>query len=377
MPDIDTYLLQKITQLKENSLYRSPVESTRTENIRIIQNGKKYISFSCNDYLGLSHHPEVKAAAISAIEDYGVGGGASRLISGNHPLYTKLESQLASLKKTEDAVVFGSGYLANMGTIASLMDRRDLILIDKLAHACLLDGAKLSGAKILRFRNNDVTQCQQLLETHRKSYRNCLVITDAVFSMDGHLAPVEVLTSLVEKYDSWLMTDDAHGLGVLSSKPETANVTIQSGTLSKAVGGYGGYVCGSKTVCDYLRSRARTLVYSTALPPATLAAASKALEIIENDKELTATPLSHAQYFTEKLGIECAQSPIIPLVIGEEKAALSASETLKEHGFLVSAIRPPTVPKGSSRLRFTFSALHKREEIATLAELIQKKNWVI
>lgn len=368
MPPIDQILQHRTEELVEKSLFRILKETYRKNEIHVKRDGIEYISFSCNDYLGLSQNPKVKNAAIDAIKKYGVGSGASRLVTGNNPLYKILESNLAEFKNTEDAVVFGSGYLTNIGTIAAIVGKGDLILIDKWAHACLIDGVRLSGAKFMRFSNNNTDQCEELLKKYRNDYQNCLIVTDAVFSMDGHVAPVAELSRIAKKYDSWVMTDDAHGLGVVN---KTSDVEIQSGTLSKAVGGYGGYVCGSKILCEYIRSTARSLVYSTALPPATLASAIAALEIISSDKELTEMPLKNAKYFTDLLVLDKAQSPIVPIIIGDEKAALDAAEKLKDSGFLVTAIRPPTVPKDSARLRFTFSALHKREEIAKLADVVR------
>jgi 8-amino-7-oxononanoate synthase len=374
--NLNRYLTKKITAFAEKSLLRKPIARTRTDSIHVEQEGVRYLSFACNDYLGLTHHPEVKQAAIHATKHYGTGGGASRLVTGNHSLYTKIEAQLAALKHTEDAVVFGSGYLANIGVITALMDRHDLILIDKLAHACLLDGAQLCGAKVMRFRNNDLTQVDDILTKHRADYRHALIITDAIFSMDGHEAPLAALGEIANHHDTWLLSDGAHGLGVVPCVSPVSDSHIQTGTLSKAVGGYGGYVCGSRVLCDFLRSQARSLIYSTALPPATLAAASKALELIASGWDRGDIPLQHARYFAHKLGLPPAHSAIVPLIIGEETLALQASEALKEAGYLVIAIRPPTVPAGTSRLRFTFSALHCRQEVDKLITFIKNQRWI-
>lgn len=333
------------------------------------------ISFASNDYLGLSQHPEVKEAAIRAIENYGVGAGASRLVTGNHPLYAELEALLAKMKGTEAACVFASGFATNLGVITALMGKEDVVLFDRLAHASLIDGVMLSGATWLRFKHNDVEDCARLLAASRSKYRRCLIVTETVFSMDGDCAPVDELAVLAEKHDAWLLADDAHGLGVL--KPDTRHPKphLQTGTLSKSVGALGGYVCGSRALIEYLHSAARSLIYSTALPPSMLAAAITALKIIQQDDALRAAPLRHAQFFCSQLGLPQPSSAIVPLILGEEARALDAAQRLLEAGFIVSAIRPPTVPPGTSRLRFTFSALHREEDIERLCALIRVAGW--
>jgi 8-amino-7-oxononanoate synthase len=324
--------------------------------------------------LGLSHHPEVVAASIEATRRYGVGAGSSRLVNGNHPLYVELERKLAALKGAEDAVVFGSGYLTNVGVVPALVGRTDLILMDELCHSCLLTGARLSGARVLEFRHNDVGDLHELLQTQRAAHRHCLVLTDGVFSMEGDLAPLGPLAAQATEHDAWLMTDDAHGLGVVgdgrgssfASAPPVA-VPLQMGTLSKAVGCYGGYLCTSRSVAELVRNRARSFVYSTGLPPGSVAAASRALDLIASDKELVRRPMARAREFTAALGLPPATSAIVSLVMGAPSLALAASAALREAGFLVAAIRPPTVPAGTSRLRVTFSAAHTAEQVAALA----------
>ena len=283
-----------------------------------------------------------------------MGAAASRLVTGNHPLFRELETRLARLKGTEAACVFGSGYLANSGIIPALAGAQDLVLIDELAHACLWAGTKLSPAQTLVFRHNDVAHARSLL------------------------APLCDLGELCTAFDTWLMTDDAHGLGVIGGGRGSAfaagpgaHVPLQMGTLSKAIGGYGGYLCASRPVIDLMKTRARTLIYSTALPPAMAAAAIAALTIIETEPELTAKPLAKARAFTTRLGLPEAQSPIVPLVLGEPESALQASNKLAEEGFLVTPIRPPTVPVGTARLRFAFTAMHPDEEIARLADAVR------
>ena len=376
MSSLDHFAAAKLAALDDARLRRTLVETARLDGIWIVRAGRRLLSFSCNDYLNLTHHPAVKAAAISAVESHGVGAGASRLITGNHPLYGELETRLAELKGTEAACVFGSGYLANAGIVPTLLGDGDVILIDELAHSCLWAGAQLSRGRVLNFRHNDLAHLRKLLGEHRARHGRAMILTDVVFSMDGDLAPLAELAHLAGEFDAWLMSDDAHGLGVLgndASPAQSANVELQMGTLSKALGSYGGYLCASRSVIDLIKTRARTLVYSTGLPPASVAAAIAALRVIASDSELTARPLGNARLFTRALDLPLAQSPIVPLILGEPAVALQAQQILEEEGFLVSAIRPPTVPTSTSRLRFAFTAGHPREEIERLTQLVAKR----
>jgi len=378
LPSLDEFARGRLLKLELASLKRTLTDYEREGSALVKSQGRRLLSFSCNDYLNLSHHPAVKDAAVAAIRRYGVGAGASRLVTGNHPLYRQLEVRLARLKGAEAACVFGSGYLANTGIIPVLAGEGDLILVDELAHACLFAGTKLARAQTVVFRHNDTAHARALLSAHRGQFRHALVATDGVFSMDGDLAPLSELSTLCAEYDCWLMSDDAHGLGVLAGGRGSValaghgKVPLQMGTLSKAIGCYGGYLCASQPVIDLIKTRARTLVYSTALPPAIVAAAIAALGVIENDKELTARPLANAKAFTSKLGLPEARSPIVPLVLGEPQAVLQASAELAEKGFLVTPIRPPTVAAGTARLRFAFSALHTDEDISRLADAVEK-----
>jgi 8-amino-7-oxononanoate synthase len=369
---LDAFAEQKLAQLDRQSLRRTLTETERTDGLWALRDGRRLMSFSCNDYLGLSHHPLVKAAAIAAIERYGAGAGASRLVTGNHPLFAQLEERLARLKGTEAACVFGSGYLANTGIIPALIGSADIVFIDALSHACIGAGAKLSGGRVEIFRHNDLAHLQELLAARRSDYRHALIATDAVFSMDGDLAPLADMAALAERHDCWLLSDDAHGVGVLD-QTRNAGVPLQMGTLSKAIGGYGGYLCASSAVIDLIETRARSLIYSTGLPAAAAAAAIAALDIIESDPALAALPLANARRFTRRLGLPEAASPIVPIVIGEADAALLASRLLADEGFLVVAIRPPTVPPGTARLRLAFSALHPEADIYRLADIIRAR----
>jgi len=345
--------------------------------------GRRLLSFSCNDYLNLSQHPDVITAAIAATARYGVGAGASRLITGNHPLYAELERRLARLKGSEAACVFGSGYLANTGIIPALVGSDDLILVDELSHACIHAGAKLSGAAIHLYRHADAGHAEAVLAAYRGGKKLALIATDGVFSMDGDLAPLGELAQLAQRFDAWLLSDDAHGFGVVGGGRGSGfanggsqtpfNVPLQMGTLSKAVGAYGGYLCASRAVIDFMQTRARTFIYSTGLPPAVVAAAIAGLDIIARDPAYAAEPLRKARLFARALNLPAAQSAIVPVIVGDTDAALNASELLADEGFLVVAIRPPTVPAGTARLRFAFTALHPDADIERLAEVIRMR----
>ena len=380
MSSLDKFALDKLSALEAANRRRTLVDTAREDGIWVVRKGRRLLSFSCNDYLNLTHHPKVKAAAIAAIEKYGTGAGASRLITGNHPLLSELETRLAKLKGAEAACVFGSGYLANTGIIPTLIGEGDLLLLDELSHSCLWAGAQMSRGTVFTFRHNDVGHASDLLAQHRANHRHALIVTDGVFSMDGDIAPLHELSALAAEYDGWLMSDDAHGLGVIGegrgsafADGRKANIDLQMGTLSKALGSYGGYLCASRAVIDLIKTRARTLVYSTGLPPASVAAAIAALDVIEGDPDLAASAVEKARGFTRALNLPLAQSPIVPIVLGEETSALEAQQVLEKSGFLVTAIRPPTVPPMTARLRFAFTAGHPDNEIARLAQIVRER----
>jgi 8-amino-7-oxononanoate synthase len=380
MRSLDEFAAAKLAELERSSLRRALVDTTRVTGIWLLRDGRRLLSFSCNDYLNLTHHPAVKEAAIAALRSYGLGAGASRFVTGNHPLFAELEGRLARLKEAQAACVFGSGYLANLGIIPALVGGGDLVLIDELAHACLWAGARLSRAAVAPFRHADVAHAGALLEELRPRRRRALIATDGVFSMDGDIAPLHELAALARRHDAWLMSDDAHGLGVVGGgrgssfvQGTKADVPLQMGTLSKAVGAYGGYLCASAAVVDLIRNRARTVIYSTGLPPAVVAGAIAALDLIEREPGYAALPLAKAKAFARRAGLPEPASPIVPVLLGEAEAALAASRLLEDRGFLVVAIRPPTVPAGTARLRLTFTAQHPDAEIERLADLLRRR----
>jgi 8-amino-7-oxononanoate synthase len=372
---LDAFAQAKLAELEGRTLRRRLRPTTRIDGLTVERDGRRLLSFSCNDYLNLSHHPRVKAAAAAAVETFGAGAGASRLVTGDHPLVEALEAALARFKGTEAACVFGSGYVTNLGVIPAFVGEGDLVLLDELSHSCIWAGAQMSKARVIAFRHNDVDDLERLLKRERGLAHHVLVATEGVFSMDGDLAPLRDIGEVCRRFDAWLLNDDAHGLGVLadgrgSVAAAGAEVPLQMGTLSKALGSFGGYVCGSQAVIDLIKTRARTLIYATGLPPGSAAAALEALAIVESEPELCARPLSRARLFTRRLGLPRAQSAIVPLVLGSPEAALAAQSALEQRGFLAVAIRPPTVPAGTSRLRFAFTAGHNDDQIEALAEAI-------
>jgi 8-amino-7-oxononanoate synthase len=380
MSSLDDFAHAKLAALEGRHLRRALVTSARHDGVMVERGGRQLVSFSCNDYLGLSGHPALAEAAREAIEKYGVGAGASRLVTGNHPFYGALEERLARLKGTAAACVFGSGYLANTGIIPALVGDGDLVAIDELAHACLYAGARLSGATVVRFPHNDVARLRALLADRRARHAKAMILTDGVFSMDGDLAPLVELGRLAGDYDAWLMADDAHGIGVVGNGRGStfagdipADVPLQMGTLSKAIGGYGGYLCASAPVIEFVKNRARTLVYSTGLPPPVVAAAIAALDLIARDPAYAALPLRKAKAFTARAGLPEAVSPIVPVIVGAPESALEAARMLEAEGFLAVPIRPPTVPAGTARLRLAFTARHDDADIARLTDLVRSR----
>jgi 8-amino-7-oxononanoate synthase len=367
MHTLDEFARTKLAALEAQSLRRELIATDRVGATEVMRHGCRLVSFSCNDYLGLAHDPRVKAAAAEAVARHGVGAGASRLVTGSHPLLHKLEARLAHRKRKPAALVFGSGYLANIGLPGALTGTGDLILLDALAHASMHAGARLSGARVLTFRHNDLQHLADLLAHERPAARRVLILTERIFSMDGDRAPLREMGQLAEQADAWVLADDAHGLGVAE---HDGDVPLDMGTLSKALGSYGGYVCASAPVIALLQGRARSFVYSTGLPPASAAAAIAALEIMDAEPERCARPRLLARRFAQALHLADPASAIVPLIVGEAERALALSAALERAGFLVVAIRPPTVPAGRARLRFTFSAAHTDAQVDALIDAV-------
>ncbi len=366
MPALDELARARLDRLREEHLLRSLVRTDRDAPGRVERAGAELESFSCNDYLGLATDPRVIAAAREALERHGAGAGASRLVTGNHALYEPLERALAEFKGRERALVFGSGFLANAGAIPTLAGKGDLVLLDRLCHASMYNAARLSRAALERFEHNNLDDARRILERERAGHARCWILTESVFSMDGDLGPVDALGKLAQEFDAWLLVDDAHGLGFAP----TGAADVVVGTLSKALGGVGGYVAASAAVIELLVQKAHTFIYTTGLPPASIAASSAALAILRSDPGLAHRPLENARRFTARLGRAPAASPIVPVVLGEAARALEAQAMLERAGYLAIAIRPPTVPPGGSRLRFAFSARHQAESIDAVADLL-------
>ena len=358
---IAAFAEEKLEKIRARNLHRRLRPTVRGAAGRAEREGRRLVSFSDNDYLGLSAEPRVTQAAARAALDHGAGAGASRLVTGNCPLYAELETALAAMKGTEAALVFGSGYLANISAIPVLAGPGDHILLDERAHACMHAGARLSGARADLFRHNDADELRARLAASAAPRK--LVLTETVFSMDGDLAPLEAIAGACADHGAWLMTDDAHGFGVVEGDNPAP---VQMGTLSKAAGGYGGYVCGPRALIDLLVNRARGLVFTTGLPPAALGASIEALRIMADEPARRERALGHARRFARALGLPRAQSAIVPVILGSEEKALAMSGRLADKGFLVMAIRPPTVPQGTARLRVSFSSEHRQEDVEGL-----------
>lgn len=360
----------KLADLDARGRLRQARAVTPSVGGRIDLAGKYLINVSSNDYLGLARHPKLIAAAVDAAERYGTGAGASPLVTGRHPLIASLETRLAQAKGREAALVFAAGYQTALGVIPALMGAADLILIDEWAHNCLHMGAKLSGARVCRFAHNDGTAAQRALVQHRAAARHALIVTDTVFSMDGDLGDLPALAQLARDHDAWLLADDAHGTGVVDV-PGLAEVDLLTGTLSKALGAQGGFVCADAPVVELLRNRARSHVYSTALAPPAAAAALAALTLIAGEPSRTDRPLKLARRLTRRLGLPEPASPIVPVLLGTEAKALAAQAALEKAGYLAVAIRPPTVPNGTARLRLALSAALDETQVDGLAAALQ------
>jgi len=336
------------------------------------------IDFSSNDYLALSCHPRVVQAAAEALDRYGSGGTAARLMSGETRLHRQLEADLAGLCGTEAALLFGSGYLANIGVIPQLVGRKGRVFTDRLDHASIYDGARLASARLVRFRHNDLDHLEELLKRHGTAEN--LVVVESVYSMDGDFAPLADLIGLKERYGFTLMVDEAHGIGVFGDHGGgrveelgvRQGVDLVMGTLGKALGGYGAFVAARQPIVDLLVNRARSFIFSTSLPPATVAAARCALAIARDGGDLRKTLHAKATFFKEALhreaGFECpSPSQIIPVTVGESKQAVRLSLSMREQGFYVHPVRPPTVPEGSARLRFTVTLHHSDDDLLAAA----------
>ncbi|MGF1509893.1 MAG: aminotransferase class I/II-fold pyridoxal phosphate-dependent enzyme [Myxococcota bacterium] len=377
MDSLERFARQKLEARAQAGLLRELVDQEPAESpVRVGYQGRVLLSFASNDYLGLSAHPAVVDAARRAADR--AGATASRLVVGNHAVYRKLEGQLADLKRTEAAVVFGSGYHANLGIIPALVGPEDLVLIDERSHACLFSGARLSRARLQVFRHDDMEHVGSILRRERAKSPHCLILTEGVFSMDGDVASLPALAGIAREYDAWLLVDDAHGTGVIGEGRGSvahhgltaADVPLQVGTLSKALGAYGGFLACSRSVKSLMVNRARTLVYSTGLPPPVVAAGSAGVDIVHSESWRRHRLRAWGVKVASALGLDPPPAAILPWILGEAEAASRAQVNLLEHGLWVPAMRPPTVPDGTARLRISLSAEHTEEDVDCLVEAL-------
>jgi len=366
MTSLELFCQEKINKLEAENKLRSLKDFKFSSDLIVELKGKKYHNFASNDYYGLASNEQVKQAAKDSIEQYGVGGASSRLVVGNYDLYAELEGKIAAYKSTEQALVFGSGYLTSISVLPALFDKNDLVIADKLIHACLLDGVKLSGAKLIRYQHNNLEQAEELLRKERSNYKKAVIITETVFSMDGDRANIDRLIKLAQQYDAYLLSDDAHGLG-LNNKLAKFDNHIQLGTLSKGVGVYGGYVTGPKALCDYLATKARGFIYTTALPVPVVAAASKAMDLLEQG-EVVRELKKNIELFAQESGLRNYETPIFIKEFSDIKEMQDSHQELMSRGFYTGAIRPPT--SLTPRLRISISAGHRGDSLRELAELL-------
>ncbi|MBD2435980.1 8-amino-7-oxononanoate synthase [Nostoc sp. FACHB-110] len=378
------WIEQSLTTIHRADWYRSVQVLSDRPGATVVLSGQEVINFASNDYLGLAGDERLVKAAIAAVAEFGTGSTGSRLLSGHRQLHRELEIAIASLKQTEDAIVFSSGYLANLGAIAATVGKRDLILSDQYNHSSLKNGAILSGATVIEYPHCDVLAIQTQLQQHRQNYRRCLIITDSVFSMDGDLCPLPSLLALAEEFDCMLLVDEAHATGVIGKTGAgcveyfgcTGQPLIQIGTLSKALGSLGGYVAGSTNLIDFLRNRAPTWIYTTALSPADTAAALTAIQIVQQEPQRRIQLWRNVDYVKNliqeqlpHLTLLPSESPIICFQLPSPAEALQVGKKLKESGIFAPAIRPPTVP--TSRIRISIMATHQIEHIDKLISVLK------
>jgi 8-amino-7-oxononanoate synthase len=391
MNPFDDELGKRLETLREQGLFRELRRVDSAQGTRIKIGGKTFLNFSSNDYLGLANHPALKEAAIKAVEKFGAGAGASRLICGSLAPFHELEESLAHFKKTEAALSFSSGYATAIGTICALLGKDDIIVIDKLVHASIVDAARLSGAKLRVFDHNDLNDLEKILKwvekvrsPKSKVQSRPIVVTESIFSMDGDAAPLREIVGLKNKYGAWLMVDEAHATGLygknrrgLAEELGVSNqIEIQMGTLGKALGASGGYICGSRALIDFLVNRARSFIFSTAPVPAAAGAATAAIQFIQSSEGETRRALlwQRIEQFNSKFKIQNSKPycAIIPILIGDETKGVELAAKLRGQNIFVPAIRYPTVARGAARLRVTLTASHSTDEINSLAVALEQ-----
>ncbi len=375
-------LEQRLNAIREQGLYRELRRVDSPQGTRIELAGRTLINFSSNDYLGLANHPALKEAAIRAVEKHGAGSGSARLICGSLAPHHELEESLAAFKGTEAALTFSSGYATAVGTITALLDKNDIIIVDKLVHACIVDAARLSGAKLRIFAHNDLDDLKKILRWAKsrsaETTPRILIVTESVFSMDGDAAPLKEIVALKKPYGAWLMVDEAHATGLYGANRRglaeelgvAGQIEIQMGTLGKALGASGGYICGSQTLVDFLVNRARSFIFSTAPVPAAAAAATAGIQLVQSrtGEERRQTLRQRAKEIRARLATpdSIQFSAIIPIHVGDETKAMKLAATLRAHGLFIPAVRYPTVARGAARLRVTLTAEHTHDDLEQL-----------
>lgn len=379
------WLMQEIDSLKDQGLYNRIRTIGSPQGARLIVDGKDVLNFCSNNYLGLANHPKLVEAAQTASRKFGIGPAAVRSIAGTMDLHIELEKRLAKFKGAEDVITFQSGFAANLGTISALVGKEDVIFSDKLNHASIIDGSRLSGARIVPYEHNDPAALDTAIQENAGSYRRALIVTDGVFSMDGDIAPLPALYEVAKKYDIMLMVDDAHGEGVLGKGGRGivdhfglhGKIEIEIGTLSKAFGVVGGLVAGNKVIIEWLRQRGRPFLFSSAVPAPDVAACIAAVELLESSTELVDKLWDNAKYFKiemKKLGFDTgvSETPITPVMLGEAQLAQQFSRELFENGVFAMSIGFPTVAKGKARIRVMISASHDRDDLGEGLEAFAK-----
>jgi glycine C-acetyltransferase len=382
------HLTAQLDELKARGTFFKLRELDDIQGPVCTYDGRKVINLASNNYLGLCNHPKLEEAAIRAVREHGVGSGAVRTIAGTMRIHMELEEKIARFKNVEACVVFQSGFTANAGTVGSILGKDDFILSDELNHASIIDGARLSKAKIKVFRHKDVAHCEELLKEVENEPGKKLVITDGVFSMDGDIGPVDKLAALAEKYGAIMMVDDAHASGVLGRNGRGSvdhfnvhgKVDVQVGTLSKAIGALGGYVCGSRDLIDFLYHRARPFLFSTSHPPSVAATCIAAFDILENEPERIERLWANTSYFKQQLedaGFDiggrttpASETPIIPIILGDGRKTMDFSKALFEAGLMATGIAFPTVPEGKARVRIIMTSEHTRPELDQALEIL-------
>ena len=386
MNSMDATLQAQLNLRREEHLYRTRLNVASGCSSTLSVEGRSLINFCSNDYLGLASHPDISLALKQAADLYGTGSGASHLVSGHSVVHQKLEEQLAEYAGRPRALLFSTGYMANMGAINALVGRRDLVLQDQLNHASLLDGGRLSQADFKRYKHVDMASLEQRLE--QSSAERKLIVSDGVFSMDGNLAPLSEISTLAEKHNAWLMVDDAHGVGVLGPQGgglveqlgmNLKQVPILVGTLGKSFGTFGAFVAGSEALIETLIQFSRSYIYTTAMPPAVAAATLASLKIVRQEswrRDKLVQLVTRFRRGAEQIGLQLGGSntPIQPVLINNDAKVMQVGQSLRDAGFLVGAIRPPTVPVGTGRLRITFSADHSEEQVDQLVAALDSLN---